>query len=157
MPWKPYLPGRRRMTHLRIPVTPRDHTLGGGDAAVTIVEYGDYQCPHCAAAQPVLAQLLMRHRGRVRLVYRHFPLAEVHPYAEPAAEAAEFAGGHNLFWPMHQAIFANQPRLSGPLLIALAANLDLSPIELRDVLARGAYKDKIRQDFLGGVRSGVNG
>jgi protein-disulfide isomerase len=140
-----------------MPVTSRDHVLGSGDAAVTIVEYGDYQCPHCAAAQPVLAQLMTRHRGRVRLVYRHFPLAEVHPCAEPAAEAAEFAGDHNAFWSMHQTIFGNQPRLSVPLLIALAANHDLSPIALRDVLANGTYDDKIRQDFLGGVRSGVNG
>jgi protein-disulfide isomerase len=94
---------------------------------------------------------------RLRLVYRHFPLIEVHPVAGPAAEAAEFAGSRGLFWQMHQSIFANQQRLSVPLLITLAANLKLSPIALRDALAAGTFAPKVRGDFIGGVRSGVNG
>jgi protein-disulfide isomerase len=81
----------------------------------------------------------------------------MHPHAEPAAETAEFAGSHGLFWPMHEAIFANQHRLNIPLLISLAASLKLSPIELRDALANGRFASKIQADFAGGVRSGVNG
>jgi len=122
-----------------------------------MVEYGDYECPHCAAAQPVLAQILARFGDQVRFVYRHFPMVEVHPIAGPAAEAAEFAGSRGLFWQMHQSIFANQPRLSVPLLISLAAQLKLSPVELRDALAAGTFAPKVQGDFITGVRSGVNG
>jgi protein-disulfide isomerase len=145
------------MTQLKVPVTSLDHVLGDDDALVTVVEYGDYECPHCGAAQPVLGQILAQFGNQLRLVYRHFPLIEIHPVAGPAAEAAEFAGSRGKFWKMHQAIFANQQRLSVPLLIALAAQLDLSPIELRDALASGAFVAKVRGDFMGGVRSGVNG
>ena len=83
----------------------------------------------------------------IRFVFRHFPLVEMHPHAEPAAETAEFAGSHGLFWPMHEAIFANQHALNIPLLIALAASLKLSPIELRDALANGRFASKIQADF----------
>ena len=145
------------MAQLRVPVTPLDHILGGDEALVTIVEYGDYECPHCAAAQPILAQILAHFGDRLRLVYRHFPMVEVHPAAGVAAEVAEFAGSRGLFWQMHQSIFANQPRLSVPVLIALAANLKLSPVDLRDALASGAFAEKVQGDFIGGVRSGVNG
>jgi protein-disulfide isomerase len=145
------------MALLRIPVTSHDHILGNDNAIVTIVEYGDYECPHCAAAQPILAQILEHFGNRLRLVYRHFPMVEVHPLAGAAAEAAEFAGSRGLFWQMHQSIFANQHQLNVPLLIALAANLKLSPIALRDALASGTFATKIQGDFMGGVRSGVNG
>jgi protein-disulfide isomerase len=145
------------MTRLRVPVSAHDHVLGAQEGAVTIVEYGDYECPHCAAAQPVLAQILAHFADEVRLVYRHFPLVEVHPLAGPAAETAEFAASHGLFWQMHQHIFANQHRLSVPLLVALATNLKLSPVALRDALAQGTFADRVRGDFSGGARSGVNG
>ena len=145
------------MALLRVPITPLDHVLGDDDAPVTIVEYGDYECPFCAAAQPIVKQLLERHGRNIRFVFRHFPLVEMHPHAEPAAETAEFAGSHGLFWPTHEAIFANQHRLNIPLLIALVASLKLSPIELRDALATGRFASKIQADFAGGVRSGVNG
>jgi protein-disulfide isomerase len=94
---------------------------------------------------------------RISLVYRHFPLVEVHPLASTAAEAAEFAGSHAAFWPMHQSIFANQQRLSASLLVALAAQLKLSPVALRDAIASRSFASKVQADFLGGVRSGVNG
>jgi protein-disulfide isomerase len=145
------------MAKLRDPVTPHDHVVGGDDPPVTVVEYGDYECPVCAAAQPILGQLLGQYDDRMRLIFRHFPLVEVHPLAEPAAQSAEFAGTHGLFWPMHQAIFANQRQLSVSLLATLAARLRLSPIALRDALAAETFADKIRKDFIGGVRSGVNG
>jgi protein-disulfide isomerase len=145
------------MTRLKVPVSSRDHIQGSNNTPITLVEYGDYQCQHCGAAQPVVKQIQARFGERLRLVYRHFPLVEIHPLAGPAAEVAEFAGAHGQFWEMHDAIFANQHRLSVPLLISLATNLGLSNVALRDALAAGTYAEKIQSDFIGGVRSGVNG
>jgi protein-disulfide isomerase len=145
------------MAQLRNPVTSADHVIGDDSAAVTIVEYGDYECPFCAAAHAIVKQVLTRHGRTLRFVFRHFPLVEMHPVAEPAAETAEFAGTQGLFWPMHDAIYANQPRLNIPLLIALAAALKLSTVDLRDALAQQRFAPKIQADFGGGVRSGVNG
>ncbi|MBB2754603.1 UNVERIFIED_ORG: protein-disulfide isomerase [Rhizobium aethiopicum] len=145
------------MAQLRVPITSLDHIQGDENATVTLVEYGDYECPHCAAAQPILEQIQAHFGNRLRLVYRHFPMVEIHPHAGAAAEAAEFAGDHGAFWQMHRAIFANQHRLNVPLLISLAANLKLSPIDLRDALASDKFAAKVRDDFIGGVRSGVNG
>src|ERR1700730_9693603 len=136
------LHGRTKMAKLRVPVTPRDHILGDDNAPVTVVEYGDYECPHCAAAQPIVADILLRLGDRLRFVYRHFPLVEIHPIAGPAAETAEVAGSRGHFWQMHQSIFANQPRLSVTFLITLAANLKLSPVDLRDALAAGGFAEK---------------
>ncbi|WP_020188287.1 DsbA family protein [Methylopila sp. 73B] len=124
---------------------------------MTLVEYGDYECPYCGAAQPVIERVQARFSRELRLVFRHFPLVEVHPHSGPAAETAEFAGGNGLFWSMHDALFANQRRLSVPLMIALASSLNLSTVALRDALASGLYAGKVRADFAGGVRSGVNG
>jgi protein-disulfide isomerase len=117
------------MAQLKSPLTPFDHVIGGDDVAVVIVEYGDYECPFCAAAQPVVRQLSARYGSSLRFAFRHFPVAEVHPHAEPAAETAEFACSQGLFWPMHDAIFANQHRLNIPLLIALAASMNGNAIE----------------------------
>jgi protein-disulfide isomerase len=145
------------MPMIRVPVNPRDHIRGGPQARVTLVEYGDYQCPFCAAANPVVHLLEQRHGPALRIVYRHFPMTEIHPFAQTAAEAAEYAGEHQLFWEMHDAVFANQPRLSVALLFAIASTVRLSQIGLRDSIARGAHADKIAADFIGGIRSGVNG
>jgi protein-disulfide isomerase len=145
------------MATLKAPVTPRDHWLGPRDAAVVLVEYGDYQCPYCAAAQPVVHELLRSFGDDLALVFRHFPLSEIHPCAEIAAQAAEFAGAKRAFWKMHEALFANQPRLSVPTIVALAEGLDLPSTELRDALAAGTYVRPVWESFIGGVRSGVNG
>ena len=145
------------MSVLRVPVNPRDHRRGAANAIVTLVEYGDYQCPLCAAANPVVRVLENRYSQALCVVFRHFPLVEVHPFAASAAEAAEYAGDHGRFWEMHDAIFANQHRLSAQLLFAIAGTLNLSQIGLRDSIARSLHADKIRADFIGGVRSGVNG
>jgi protein-disulfide isomerase len=145
------------MGTLKVPVTPHDHVKGPASALVTLVEYGDYECPGCGAAYPII-NLVLEHFGpKIRFVFRHFPLTQVHPNAEPAAETAEFAGAHRLFWEMHDGIYENQERLSPPLLFALANALELSEVELRDVLLSEKYGPKIKSDFLGGVRSGVNG
>ncbi|MDG2517356.1 DsbA family protein [Lysobacter soli] len=145
------------MATLKVPVTSSDHVLGAGSAPVTLVEYGDYQCPHCAAAQPSVRQILLRYEGRIRLVFRHFPLTEVHPMAGVAAETAEFAAVYLKFWDMHEALFASQSRLSVDSLEALVSALGLSPVAWREALASGVHARKVEADFLGGVRSGVNG
>jgi protein-disulfide isomerase len=145
------------MGTLKVPVTLHDHVKGPATAPVTLVEYGDYECPGCGAAYPIV-NLVLEHFGpKIRFVFRHFPLTQVHPNAEPAAETAEFAGAHRLFWEMHDGIYENQERLSPQLLFALANALGLSDVELRDVLLNEKYGPKIKSDFLGGVRSGVNG
>ena len=145
------------MARLKIPVTTSDHVLGDDSAAVMVVEYGDYQCPHCAAAQVQVKQVMARFGSRIGLVFRHFPLTEVHPMAGLAAETAEFAGGHGRFWNMHDALFANQPGLSADLLLALVNALELSPTAWREALESGVHAPKVQADFMGGVRSGVNG
>ena len=145
------------MSELRFPINEHDHVIGPADAPVTLVEYGDYQCPHCQAAWPQV-ELVLRHFGRnLRYAYRHFPISTLHPMAKPAAECAEFAGAHGLFWEMHSAIFANGHQLSGPTLAALVSRLGLDVAELQDALDRGIYAAKVDSDFLSGVRSGVNG
>jgi protein-disulfide isomerase len=121
------------------------------------VEYGDYECPHCAAAHPVTQRLCAQLPTELRFVFRHFPLSQVHPNAEGAAESAEYAGAHGRFWEMHDSIYANQDRLGLPLLFALCGALGLSESGLRDALVTGQFTPKVRNDFLGGVRSGVNG
>ncbi len=145
------------MSELRFPINEQDHVVGPADAPVTLVEYGDYQCPHCQAAWPQV-ELVLRHFGpELRYVYRHFPISTMHPLAKPAAETAEFAGAYGLFWEMHSAIFANGHQLSGGTLFALADQLGLDVAELRQALAQGTYAPKVDADFAGGVRSGVNG
>ncbi len=145
------------MAMLKAPLTPLDHRMGVAAAAVVLVEYGDYQCPFCAAAQPVVRELMHNFGQDLALIFRHFPLSEVHPQAEVAAEAAEFAGAHGAFWEMHEALFANHPRLTLPVIFALAGALNLSQAELRDALTARRYAEKVRTDFIGGVLSGVNG
>ena len=145
------------MSMLRIPVTEHDHIRGEVNARATLVEYGDYQCPHCAAAHTVVNQVLAGFRPRLRLVYRHFPLTQIHPHAETAAETAEFAAAHGQFWAMHDGLFENQPRLGLPLLVVLTRSLGLPEQELERALLRRTYAPKVQSDFAGGVRSGVNG
>lgn len=145
------------MSTLKMPLTAEDHTKGPANAAVTLLEYGDYECPYCAAAHVSVKGLQRYFGARMRFAFRHFPLSQVHPMAAPAAEAAEYAGAEGKFWEMHDAIYANQDRLDTALLLSLAETLGLSADDLRDVLAVGAFQDKVQRDFMGGVRSGVNG
>jgi protein-disulfide isomerase len=145
------------MSVLKVPVNRNDHILGDDDAPVTLVEYGDYQCPHCGAAHPIVKALIRNYGDQLRYVYRHFPLTEVHPYAEPAAETAEFAGAHRRFWQMHDLLFENQQRLGLPVLLEAAEYLGLSAVQLRRALETGEFAGKVRSDFMSGVRGGVNG
>ena len=145
------------MAKLKVPVTQRDHSLGPANAPITLVEYGDYECPHCARAHSIVAAVRDHFAGQLRFVFRHFPLAQIHPNAQVAAESAEFAGAHGKFWEMHDGIYENQEQLGLPLLFALAAALGLAEAELREALKTSEYEPKVRADFLGGLRSGVNG
>lgn len=145
------------MPTLKIPVTTADHIRGNFDAPYTLVEYGDYECPYCALAHPMVQQVQAYFGDRLRFVYRNFPLREAHPHAEVAAEIAEFADQFDKFWEMHDLIYENNSNLSKELLIELARRLGLPVGELKDVFAIRPYQPKIRADFQGGVVSGVNG
>ncbi|HVU72818.1 MAG TPA: thioredoxin domain-containing protein [Mycobacteriales bacterium] len=154
-PWDDYEDVPSRLTD---PVDPtRDHIIGPPQPRVTLVEYGDYQCPFCGQAHQVVAELLQTVGDSVQYVFRHFPLTTVHPHAEGAAEAAEAAGAQGRFWPMHDTLFTNQRALAGPHLLTYAQALGLDePRFVRDLRER-VHAPRVRSDFLGGVRSGVNG
>lgn len=143
--------------HLAVPVNDRDHILGPNNAPVTLVEYGDFECPHCGRAHPIV-QGIRRYMGdQLRFVYRHFPLTEAHPHAEMAAEAAEGAGAQGSFWEMHDMLFRNQHALEPTDLLMYAAKIGVDARRLARELAAGTYKRKVRDDFRWGIRSGVNG
>src|ERR1039458_9033463 len=103
------------MSTLKVPVGPSDHIQGDANAECTLMEYGDYQCPHCGRAYPIVKRVQKHFGKRLRFVFRNFPLNEAHPQAEFAAESAEFAGAHGKFWEMHDGLFENQSRLGGDL------------------------------------------
>ena len=145
------------MAILKVPVTSVDHSQGQEDAETTLVEYGDYECPYCGQAYPIVKRVQKHFGKRLRFVFRNFPLAEMHPHAEVAAETAEFAAAKKKFWEMHDLLYENQRRFSGQLFLGLAQELDLQPTELRQALEAGEFQDRVRSDFNGGVRSGVNG
>ena len=133
-----------------------DHVLGNPDAPVTLLEYGDYECPYCAAAAPVLRQVVTESDGRVRLLFRNFPLPSVHPFALTAALAAEAAGEQGAFWPMHELIFARQDRLDDAALRAYAEELGLDGDLVVGEPAQ-VFGDKVEKDFAAGLEGGVGG
>lgn len=145
-------PGR-----LREPITARDHVLGPAHAPVTVVEYADFQCPYSAGAYPVVQQLLRLRGDSLRFVYRHFPLATMFPDAEFAAEAAEVAGEQGRFWLMHDWMFTHQDQLRPVFVTAAAQRLGLDPAAFTQAISARTFLDRVREDFLGGLRSGVNG
>jgi protein-disulfide isomerase len=145
------------MTRLRVEVTAADHRLGADDAPVTLVEYGDYQCPYCRAAHATVARVRARFGSDLRFVFRNFPLTTVHPHALRAAEVAEFAGAHGRFWEMHDLLFAGQARLGDPLFEDLAGQLGLPLPDMARALEARTFEARVRDDFRGGVVSGVNG
>ena len=142
---------------LLVPVEESDHSLGPETALVTLVEYGDYQCPACGEAYPIVKELLDRLGSRVRFVFRNFPLATVHPHAEGAAAAAEAAGAQGQFWAMHDVLFENQEALGGEALVGYASALGLDESRFVGELTEHVHAARVREDFVGGVRSGVNG
>jgi protein-disulfide isomerase len=145
------------MAKLKAPVTPDDHIQGLENAPVTLVEYGDYQCPFCGRAYLIVKALQQDFASQLRFVFRNFPLTQIHPLAEPAAETAEYAGANGQFWEMHDGLYENQSRLEGPLFFELARELGLSTDGLRIALENHEFLPRVGQDFTAGVKSGVNG
>ena len=145
------------MSKLTVADTEDDHIQGDRAAECILVEYGDYQCPHCRMAFPIVKRLQKHYGKRLSFVFRDFPLSKMHPWAQTAAEVAEFAGAHRKFWEMHDLLFENQQNLGNALFLELTESLDLSPTELQTALAEQIYRARVRADFTGGVRSGVNG
>jgi protein-disulfide isomerase len=145
------------MATLKQPVTAEDHIEGPDSAEVTLVEYGDYECPYCGQAFPIVKRVQKQFGKSLRFVFRNFPLSQMHPQAEAAAEVAEFAGQQGKFWEMHDKLYENQARLGEALYLSLGEQLGLSGAAMRQALTEGTLKARVRADFTGGVRSGVNG
>ncbi|MDB5825749.1 MAG: putative Membrane protein [Herminiimonas sp.] len=145
------------MSQLKIAVTSADHIQGDVRAPVVLVEYGDYQCPACGEAYLQVKQVQSYFGEDLCFVFRNFPLAEVHPQADAAAETAEYAGAHGYFWPAHDALYENQEALSPMLYMELIQQLGLSATAFQQALDGQTYRARVRTDFTGGVRSGVNG
>jgi protein-disulfide isomerase len=143
---------------LATPVLPqRDHIRGSPSATVTLVEYGDYECPYCRIAHAIVNAIQTQMADRLCFVFRHFPITTVHPHAQTAAEAAEAAGSQRLFWQMHSTLFAAEAPLTNGVLAAAAAAVGLNVPSFQEDLRRHTYLPRIREDFMTGVRSGVNG
>jgi protein-disulfide isomerase len=143
---------------LTLPVSEeRDHIQGPAEAAVTLVEYGDYECPYCGAAYPIIKEVQARMGDRLRFVFRNFPITTSHPHAEQAAEAAEAAAIRERFWEMHDLLYENQKRLRDEDLLGYAERLGLDVLGFERELAEHVHAPRVREDFMSGVRSGVNG
>ncbi|GAA1940867.1 DsbA family protein [Microbacterium aoyamense] len=134
-----------------------DHSTGPATAAVTIIEYGDYQCPYCGAAYPVVRHVLRKYQGRIRFIFRNFPIAERHPEALNAASLAEFAADHGRFWATHDALFMNQSELGPDLYERICRDLTMDYQEYRMALLHDVYRSRIERDEREGLLSGVNG
>jgi formate-nitrite transporter family protein len=154
----------RRQGLLQPPVHEGDHVAGSADAPVTLVEYGDYECPYCYRAHPIVRTLQGQLGAKLRFVFRNFPLSELHPYAEHAAEAAESVGGHAgaaAFWKMHHLIYQHQQdgedALDGAHLLRYAAEAGADAKQVEMDLDSGIHEERVKADFISGVRSGVNG
>jgi formate-nitrite transporter family protein len=145
------------VSRLTPPVSEADHRSGPDDAQVTLVEYGDFECPHCGAAYPIVEGVRRRMGARLRFVYRYFPLTEMHPHAMHAAEAAEAAGAQGKFWQMHAMLFERQDALEDEDLLRYAKALHLDGQRFASELASGTHVKRIREQIRSGIRSGVNG
>jgi protein-disulfide isomerase len=142
---------------LTLPVGERDHIQGPATAPITLVEYGDYQCPYCGQAYPIVKELQERLGKRLRFIFRNFPLSTMHPHAEHAAEAAETAGAHGKFWEMHDALYENQEALDDEDLVQYASAVGLDPTRFTNEMTKHTQAARVREDFMSGARSGVNG
>jgi len=144
---------------LTVPVTARDHIKGPGSAAVTVVEYGDFECPQCGAAHPIIQRIRETFGDRLRFVFRHFPLTNSHPNAQHAAEEAEWAAAQGAFWPMHDALYGAQKSLSDRRMVELAVALGLpgAAAAITRAWTEHTFIPRVKEQFLSGVDSGVTG
>ncbi|HEV3221707.1 MAG TPA: DsbA family protein [Puia sp.] len=145
------------MSKLRVPVSDQDHQTGNAKAKIVMVEYGDYQCPHCGFAHPLIKKLLKEFNHDLLFIFRNFPLQEMHPQALISAQAAEAADKQHKFWEMHDMIFENQDILSANSLLHFAKQLNLGLEKFSNDWKSKGVLAKVETDFDGGIRSGVNG
>lgn len=144
------------MSRLSVPVSARDHAQGPVEAPVTLVEYGDFQCPSCGQAYDIVKNVQEHFGDKLRFIYREYPLP-MHPMAEPAAETAEFAAKHDKFWPMHDGLYEGQSELSQDFFVQLAGELKLDGKALAKSLDSGEFSDRVREDIESGDSSDVTG
>jgi len=142
---------------LKPPLGDRDHIKGLATAPLELVEYGDFECPHCGRAAVVVNQLTTELGDRLRFAYRHFPLAKMHPHARKAAMASEAAAAQGKFWEMHDLLFANAGKLELADLLSYAATLELDVQRFETELLIDTHAPRVQEDVASGVRSGVNG
>ena len=140
-----------------LPLPDRDHTQGPSNAPITLLEYGDYECPYCGEAYPVVKAIQKRLGNRLCFAFRNFPLVNSHPHAQHAAEAAEAAGAQGHFWEMHDILYENQDALEDEDLDEYASIVGLDAERLLKEMRAGAHTARVRQDFRSGARLGVNG
>jgi len=145
------------IARLGLPVGERDHVQGSATASVTLVEYGDYECPYCRAAVPIVQELQQLLGDQLRFVFRHFPLTRLHPHAQHAAEVAEAAAAQERFFEMHATLFEHQEALEDDHLVQYASDLQLDAARVGRELRAHAHADRVREVFENGVSSGVRG
>ena len=145
-------------SELTLPINSnRDHTLGAPKAPITLLEYGDYECPYCRQANFIVAKTIQQLENKVCFAFRNFPLTQIHSHAQHAAEAAECASAQNKFWEMHDILYENQEALEDENLVEYAKILELDTSRFQDDFYNHTFASRIREDFLSGIRSGVNG
>jgi NhaA family Na+:H+ antiporter len=137
------------------PLNADDHVAGPADAPLELIMYGDFQCPYCTAAQRIVDRVRTRLDGRLRFVFRHLPLHEVHPDAQRAAEAAEAAAAQGRFWEMHDALYSNGGQFSLDDLSAVAKRLGLDVERFRAELIDGTYAGRVERDAEGARAAGI--
>ena len=142
---------------LSIPVNQADHAQGPADAPITLVEYGDYECPYCGRAYPIVKEIQKRMGDRLRFVFRNFPLNTIHEHAGVAAQAAESAAAQGKFWEMHDLLYEHQHDLADADMVRYALRLGLEVYRFESDLSGEVFAKRVSDDFRGGVRSGVNG
>jgi len=143
---------------LTLPVGKRDHIEGNPDAKMILLEYGDYQCPYCGAAYPIVKKIQKELGDKLGFVFRNFPITNAHPYAEWAAETAEGSSAQGKFWEMHDYLYENQTSLGDEAFFAkYEGKLKLDVAKLAQEVAQHAYSGRIEEDYMSGIRSGVNG
>src|SRR5258706_14242727 len=145
------------MSRLTIPIENRDHIRGRTDAPVALLEYGDYECPHCGRAYVILKRIEQEMGDDLLFAFRNFPLSQIHPHAFHAAYAAEAAALQNKFWEMHSMIFEHQDTLDDPHLVMFAGRLGLDRNRFVHDMTSTAVQQHVQEDFMSGIRSGVNG
>jgi protein-disulfide isomerase len=144
-------------TKLTVPIEGRDHLQGKISAPITLLEYGDYECPYCGEAYPIVKEIQERLGEKLCFAFRNFPLANAHPHAVHAAEAAEAAAAQGQFWEMHDLLFENQQALEDEDIAQYAATLGLDAKRLIQEISSRLHEARVKEDFKSGMRAGVNG